>query len=278
MIIFRQKADRLPITIFTLFFLLDLFVFFTITERWFIVSWFLFSIYFKGNICSWNHHHQHVATFKQTFLNRLLEIMYGFQTGATSKAWTLHHVLGHHRNYLDQSKDESAWMRPDGKTMNVWEYIFKVTGSIFFRIIKVGKKWPNHLRDYLMMLVLQLVLLALFFSFNWFNALFIFALPMVLGLALTVWATYDHHSNLDTQNEFEGSRNILDPLYNLMTGNLGYHTAHHIKQGIHWSKLPEFHEKIAHKIPSSCYLEAGFPYSLLKTSKKALAFVFMRRT
>jgi fatty acid desaturase len=92
---------------------------------------------------------------------------------------------------------------------------------------------------------------------------------MVVGLLLTCWATFDHHSNLDTKNEFEGSRNTLDSFYNLMTGNLGYHTAHHVKQGLHWSKVPEFHGTIEHLIPAHCFVEAGFPYSWFNGFKRA---------
>ena len=72
---------------------------------------------------------------------------------------------------------------------------------------------------------------------------------MVCGLLLTAWTTFDHHSNLETENKFEASRNNMNRFYNLVTGNLGYHTAHHYKQGVHWSVLPELHEKIKHKIP-----------------------------
>lgn len=265
---FRYKADRLPVLLFTLLFCIDLILFFTVENRWFIFSWFCITLYLKGNICSWNHHHQHVSTFKNTFLNRVLEIIYGFQTGATSKAWTLHHVLGHHKNYLDQKIDESRWQRPDGKTMSVLEYIFKVTATVHYRIYLVGKKHPKIFKTYTLMLGLQLVILSAFYALNWFNAFFLFGLPMVVGLALTVWATYAHHSDLDTKNEYEGSRNILHPFYNLMTGNLGYHTAHHIKQGIHWSKLPEFHATIADKIPATCYIEPGAPYSWFRPKDK----------
>jgi len=47
-----------------------------------------------------------------------------------------------------------------------------------------------------------------------------------------------------------------------LSGNLGYHTAHHYKPGVHWSKLPELHAKIADRIPDDCYLTPGFPFTL----------------
>lgn len=268
--IFRYKADRVPVLLFTLLFVIDLTLFFTVEDKLIIFLWFVLTIYLKGNICAWNHHHQHVATFRSTFLNRLLEIIYGFQTGATAKAWTLHHVLGHHQNYLDQSKDESRWMRPDGKTMGVLEYIFKVTATIHYRIYLVGKKHPRVFRTYTFWLGIQLLILSAFYAINWYNAFFLFGFPMVVGLTLTVWATYDHHSDLDTKNELEGSRNIIHPFYNLMTGNLGYHTAHHIKQGVHWSLLPALHEEIADKIPDHCFIEPGAPYSWFRPKEKTV--------
>ncbi len=276
MSIFRQKADRLPITIISLFFLSDIIVYFTIENRWVVFSWFVLSIWPKGNVCAWNHHHQHCVTFRSTFLNRCLELMYGFQTGITTKGWFLHHVVGHHKNYLDQELDESRWMKKDGTTMSELGYTIEVAATSFYRILKVGntnEANKRHLRDFLSMFIFQLAILAVLFAHNWFNALFLFALPMVVGLTLTAWATFDHHSNLDTKNEYEGSRNTLDPFYNLCTGNLGYHTAHHVKHGLHWSKVPEFHASIEHLIPAHCYLEVGVPYSWFKGVKKAAVFV-----
>mgnify|MGYP000123740735 FL=1 len=37
--------------------------------------------------------------------------------------------------------------------------------------------------------------------------------------------------------------------YNLPSWNLGYHTAHHMLPGIHWSQLPQLHDKIRPRIP-----------------------------
>ncbi|MFZ4715350.1 MAG: fatty acid desaturase family protein [Bacteriovoracaceae bacterium] len=269
MTIFRHKADQLPITLILCLFTMDV-LFYFVLDTWSIVAWFVASTWFKANICAWNHHHQHCVTFRSVFLNRLLEIVFGFHTGITTKGWLLHHVLGHHQNYLDQTKDESRWMNEDGTTKSEAWYTIEVAGTSFYRIIKVGLNHPRHLRDFLLMFGLQMSLLGVMFWHNWFNALFVFFLPMVIGLTLTAWATYDHHSNLDTKNEYEGSRNTLDPFYNMMTGNLGYHTAHHVKHSLHWSKVPALHASIEKHIPEHCYLEVGAPYSWVNAAKKML--------
>lgn len=91
--VLRHREDRVPMAIFVTYFGLDLIVFFSEESLWLVVLWMLLGIVPKALICSWNHHHQHVPTFRYNLLNRLIELMYGFQTGVVSKAWVLHHVL-----------------------------------------------------------------------------------------------------------------------------------------------------------------------------------------
>jgi fatty acid desaturase len=52
---------------------------------------------------------------------------------------------------------------------------------------------------------------------------------MITGLAITVYTTYHHHSGLEEEDPYKSSYNIVTPWYNFVTGNLGYHTAHHLK-------------------------------------------------
>jgi fatty acid desaturase len=50
-------------------------------------------------------------------------------------------------------------------------------------------------------------------------------------------------------NYLVASRNRENRIYNLLTGNLGLHTAHHKRPGLHWSLLPVLHEEIRAEIP-----------------------------
>ncbi|HSP80639.1 MAG TPA: fatty acid desaturase [Myxococcaceae bacterium] len=260
MSLFRHPEDRIPALLFTCVFALDLTVYFTATSWWVPVLWFGLGVIPKGWISAWNHHHQHVTMFRHALPNRLLEVVFGFQTGVTSHAWFLHHVVGHHRNYLDQEKDESRWKRPDGSTMGEVEYSLMTALTAYPRAFKVGRKYPRALRVFLGMGALQLALLGLLFWHDWYNALFVFLLPMCVSLYVTAWATYFHHVGLDTKEHRDASYNILHRGYNLMTGNLGYHTAHHTMHGLHWSKLPALHAELARDIPSALYRQPGIPF------------------
>ncbi|MBT4892605.1 MAG: fatty acid desaturase, partial [Gammaproteobacteria bacterium] len=86
-------------------------------------------------------------------------------------------------------------------------------------------------------------------------ALLLFVFPMITGLFMTAWATYEHHAGLNTDDLYQASSNNTNRWYNLFTGNLGYHTAHHYKGGLHWSKLPQLHEKIKDNIPKELIRE-----------------------
>ncbi|MGI9289826.1 MAG: fatty acid desaturase [Gammaproteobacteria bacterium] len=246
---FRFSADRLPVAIVLLFSLMDFCVYFLVDNLAALISYMVLMIIPKGCICAWNHHHQHTRTFHSQALNRVLEFFYALHTGVTTNLWVLHHVLGHHRNYLDQSIDESGWQRADGSKMNSIEYTLTIAGTAYQRGYKVGNKFPRVQRDFVIYGLLTLLGVAALIWYKPMAGVLVFALPMVISLLFTAWVTYDHHSGLDTDDVFTASYNNTGYIFNLLTGNLGYHTAHHYRQGLHWSKLPELHAKLADRIP-----------------------------
>ncbi|MDO6461857.1 fatty acid desaturase [Granulosicoccaceae sp. 1_MG-2023] len=228
---------------------LDFFLYLTIDSAAVLAGYWVLMLVPKGKICAWNHHHQHTPTFRSDGMNRVLEFFYALHTGVTTHLWLLHHVFGHHKNYLDQRRDESRWQNADGSTMGEIAYTLEVAGTAYYRGYKVGRKYPKFLPVFVFYTALTFVLTAALVWFRPVPAMFLFVLPMVCGLLLTAWATYDHHRDLSTTDKFAASRNNLNRFYNITTGNLGYHTAHHYKHGVHWSKLPALHEQIKDRIP-----------------------------
>ncbi len=255
---FRYKEDRWPVFIVLALTIVDFVLYFTINDIAIFFGYYLLMLLPKGVICAWNHHHQHLFTFRQAFLNRGLELAYALHTGVTTHLWRLHHVLGHHLNFLDQEQDESRWKRKDGTRMGMLEYTFNVALTSYTRGYKVGKKHPKQLSTFLIYTAITFIIVAALVWYKPVAGLMVFVLPMITSLLFTAYVTYEHHSGLDTDNEFEASYNNLDPLFNRLTGNLGYHTAHHHKQGVHWSKLPALHAQIEEKIPVHLYQKSIF--------------------
>jgi len=247
--ILKYEADRLPVTIFFSITIVDFVLFFAVDQFWVIAAYWLAMAPVKAFISAWNHHHQHVPMFVSKRLNRLLEMSFALHTGATTNAWTLHHVHGHHVNYLDQEADESRWRRRSGETYGLVPYTLVTTLTAYPRAYAVGRTRPRLQRAFVGYGLLTVLLVGTLVAINPVNGLFLFVFPMITSLVTTIGATHDHHSNLDTDDPMLASRNYTGRRRNFITGNLGFHTAHHYRQGLHWSKLPELHASIADEIP-----------------------------
>lgn len=200
-----------------------------------------------------NHHHQHVNTFRAAWLNRLYELLLAVQTGVAPFAWVLHHNLGHHVHYLNQrphaEADESRWTRADGTQMGRLEYSFDLLLHHQIDILRIGRRYPRILRSFLWMKVPLWGALGAALVLRPLETFLLFLLPAFLTLFHTIWSTYAHHAGCGTEHHEEASHNKESRAYNLLTGNLGLHTAHHKRPGLHWSLLPQLHERIRHRIP-----------------------------
>ena len=252
---FKHSADRIPILCILIVSALDFYLFFTVDNYYVLGIYFFLMILPKSQICAWNHHHQHAPTFRFTVLNRIMEFFYALHTGVTTNLWVLHHNLGHHQHYLDQTKDESRWTRDDGTKMGEMEYSLIITITAYYRGYLVGKKHPEEMRDFLIFSAITFALLGVLVALKPAAALLLFVFPMITGLFMTAWATYEHHAGLNTDDLYQASFNNTNRWYNLFTGNLGYHTAHHDKRGLHRSNLPQLHEKIKDNIPKELIRE-----------------------
>jgi fatty acid desaturase len=256
--LFRYSQDRLPVLAVLGLTALDFGLYFTVESWWVLSLYWVLSLLPKGVISAWNHHHQHSFTFHSPLLNRGLEVCYALHTGMTTHLWLLHHVLGHHLNYLNQPKDESGWQRKDGTTMGEIEYSVRISLTAYYRAFLVGKRYPRHQRTFLSFAALSFMLAGTLVWFRPMQGLMLFVLPMCSTMLFTSWVTYDHHAGLDSKIPFEASYNTMNRWFNMLTGNLGYHTAHHYKQGLHWSQLPSLHETIKDKIPAHLYHRSTF--------------------
>lgn len=200
-----------------------------------------------GAVC---HNHHHVNTFTRAWANRLIEVVMYLQTGTSPFSWTIHHNIGHHHDYLDQSRDPSRWQEADGRTMHRLKYDFCNAALIYPEIWKIGRRYPALFARFKRWLLISNLALLGFVLIDPVNALIVFAAPMVIMLVVLLDNTYQQHSGLDTGSHYTASRNVEHWLYNLTSWNLGYHTAHHIHPGVHWSELPALHERMRARIPA----------------------------
>jgi fatty acid desaturase len=258
--ILKYKADRGPITYVVAVFALRLAVWALATPLICAIS--AAPLVLLGMfIAPINHHHQHVNSFRASWLNRIYDLVLSLQCGIGPYAWVLHHNLGHHVNYMNQPPhdhaDESHWTRPNGSKMERLEYSIHLFLHHQVDLFRVGLRHPRFLRYFLLM---KLPLWGLIGAGLWFRpleTLLVFLVPAFLTLFHTTWATYEHHAGCEGTNHLDSSRNRESRVYNLLTGNLGLHTAHHKRPFLHWSLLPVLHAEIRDQIPEE-QLKAGF--------------------
>ncbi len=251
--ILRYTVDRYTVSFVLLFFSVQLTIWHFATPV--VAAVLAVPLFFASMVsASIHHNHQHVNVFRKPWLNRIFEMPLTLQTGVGPYTWVLHHNLGHHLNYLQQRSekgdvDESRWMRVNGSVMGRTEYSIFLFLKHHFDIYQVGKKHPRIYRNYLLMRIPLYSLVALLLWLNPVNGVILFVLLPMATLLHTCSATYEHHSGLETENHLLASRNNLSKAYNLLSQNLGYHTAHHMRPGLHWSELPKYHEQIKDGIP-----------------------------
>lgn len=246
----RHKIDIIPVTYTLLIGGLQFALFFFVDPVWIVGISVLVLFPFQCSAIAIDHNHHHLNTFTVRLLNRLFESILYFQTGASPYSWTLHHNIGHHKYYLDQEQDSSRWKKKNGQEMTRLEYSVFNSVMVYPEVVRVGRRYPKIFKKFLRMFVINNILLLALIIWDPLKALLIFVIPMLVMFYLLIAATYKHHAGLETDDHFEASTNRLSRFYNLRTFNLGYHTAHHLKPGIHWAKLPEMHQEIEDKIPA----------------------------
>ena len=248
--IYRHRADRVPSLVVLGVFVVQLLAFFLLDSLWQVAAVMLVLLAFSAVPGSISHNHHHVPTFMRGWMNRAYEVVLFLETGVLPWAWTLHHNLGHHKHYLDQELDPAPWKHADGRVMS--RIYYDVVGAlrIYPEVFRIGRRHPELLRRFKLWAIVSLAVLGVFVAIDPARALLLFVAPMPLMYLGLLDNTYMQHSDLDVSDDLTASRNTTNAFYNLVSGNLGYHSAHHIRPNLHWSALPRMHEELRSKIPA----------------------------
>jgi fatty acid desaturase len=248
--LYRFKED-VPASLWILLVLsVQLFTFFCIKDLYVVAGVMLALLACSASAGSISHNHHHTHTFTRPWLNRVYEVVMFLETGVLPYAWTLHHNLGHHKHYLEPELDTSAWQHKNGRVMHRVYYDVVNAALIYPQVCHMGRQHPEVYRRFKFWAVISLAVLGVFFLIDPLKALVLFVVPMPLMFIGLLDNTYMQHSDLDISSPYTASRNSFSGLYNRISWNLGYHTAHHLRPNLHWSKLPEFHAQIAERIPA----------------------------
>jgi fatty acid desaturase len=182
----------------------------------------------------------------------------GAVTGMTSSNWRIQHLYGHHRGmdlpYRGERgilEDYSAAKAISFSVMSTWETFYSPIAESFRKGVLDNIRTPISYRwaffEQALLLIFFVVLailqprLVLIYLLPWY----------MLTHVITRYVDYLNHYGCDegSENPCVRANNSLSRWFNLTTHNFGYHTAHHIRPGAHWTELPVIHARIADRIP-----------------------------
>ncbi|MCG8462015.1 MAG: fatty acid desaturase [Holophagales bacterium] len=247
--ILRYKEDIGPLAFTLLVLVVQLTLFFAIESLWLVALCVAVFQPVQAVAIACNHYQHHKNVFTVGALNRAYEVVLFLQTGTPPYLITLHHNLGHHLHYLGGDEDTLAWKRNDGTPLSKVRVLFQNTAGHVTWTIKIGRKYPKVYRKLKTMLPISCLPLAAMLWLDPVRSVIIFLVPMLLQVINVARLGYDQHSGLETHDHLAASRNVESRLFNLVTFNSGYHTAHHMKPGLHWSRLPKYHRHVRDRIP-----------------------------
>ena len=248
--ILRYPEDRWPLAYSFMVLAVQLGLFFTVENLWITALCVILFQPVQAVAIACNHYQHHVNIFAVRWLNRAYETILFLQTGTPPYLITLHHNLGHHPHYLEPEQDTLRWQRPEGAPRSRFECLIKNFAGHLTWTMALGRRYPKVYRRFKVMTAVSLVALSVLIYLDPAKAMIVFVGPMVLAIFNVARLGYDQHAGLDMDDHLHASRNIESRFYNLVTFNSGYHTAHHVKPGLHWSKLPEFHHQLRDRIPA----------------------------
>jgi fatty acid desaturase len=203
------------------------------------------------------HLHIHRPFGRKPGFNRILDLCMGAVTGMASSNWRIQHLYGHHRGidlpYRGRGvlEDYSAARAIGFSTLTLWETFYSPIVESFQKGILDDVATPIRYRWAFFEQLLLLLLVAALTCWQTRLAL-IYLLPWYLVTHfVTRYVDYLNHYGCDegSENAHARANNSVSWWFNFTTHNFGYHTAHHLRPGAHWTELPEIHRAIADKIP-----------------------------
>lgn len=218
------------------------------------------------------HLHIHYPFSKNRWVNLGLDLAMGSVTGMTASNWRIQHLYGHHVGKDLRFRGRGvSWELERFTPLRALSYSLRTLPPTFFEPIReayclgvianvktpIVYRWAfaEHLLLFALLGALSVIDLSLVLTY---------VIPMyALTFFITRYVDYLNHYGCDEghENRLYHANNCLHPGFNANKNNFGYHTAHHINPGAHWTRLPQLHAEIEEQIPEE--LKKRFSWSFL---------------
>ncbi len=108
---------------------------------------------------------------------------------------------------------------------------------------KMHKEHPAWFWQYVIETVLVYTMRISLLIYDFWPAVIFVAIPHFYGHWGVLGANYYQHDGCIPGDKVNQSRTFTSKLLNFVLFNNGYHAAHHLNPGVHWSLLPAYHAK-----------------------------------
>lgn len=211
-----------------------------------------------------NHNHAHVSLWKNRWLNRFTDYWVGTLQGHPVYLFEVAHIASHHR--YNQLEQDVTRVDQFGTHNHIAGYLLFPLHALR-PLNRLKRKYLHQLRTenpkkLLGIISQHIPLTALWIIaavIDWQKAILFVFIPQLLALHFLLASNYLQHARVHIGSRYNHSRNFVG-FMNRVLFNVGYHTAHHEWESLHWSELPQAHAKLNGKIEQSFIEKSLFGY------------------
>ncbi|MGI9616413.1 MAG: fatty acid desaturase family protein [Acidimicrobiales bacterium] len=166
-------------------------------------------------------------------------------TGTASSWTTVVHCDVHHRHNNGQRDWTTVTQAPGFRwqAARIATYPAIVAARLWRERSRYLADNPAIARRVVGETVVVLTLVAIALVVSPVAALLYIVVPIVFGQWFLIAMNYLQHADGTVGAELEHSVNDTGRIFNFVLLNLGYHAAHHLNPGAHWSALPDLHRR-----------------------------------
>lgn len=199
-------------------------------------------------VCIIKDNHIHCPTFTSKRWNRIFESILSLSTGQSIAAIIPVHNERHHGQYhSDEDYVRSSLVNFRSNCVNLLLFPFAVVRLVHRNKHRDFERWkskhPGMLRKLRQEQLLVAGAILLLLLWDWKSTLLYLGIPWVFAHWAIVAVNLLQHQDCEHGSEFDHSRNVTGAPINWFFLNNGFHTAHHIRPGLHWSLLPDYHRR-----------------------------------
>jgi len=219
------------------------------------------------------HNHNHCPVFPSRRMNAVYGMVLSFFYGYPTFGWIPTHNENHHR-FTDvpapegragdpRAGDVTATSRHSARGSLRAAFTYPFASAMWQMPLVAGylrrvrgrsrRAWLGLMATYVV--VFGGHALALAFAVHRFGVgrgAFVYLAALGLPAGASLWGimftNYVQHIECDLGSRRDHSRNFVSPWMNFLVFDNGFHTVHHDRPGLHWSRLREAHQAIAHEI------------------------------